>query len=546
MSATASAALAHRIADDPAEFFPPVDPDFVAALLTEYAVWRERVEKVSALFGGELGGVVRYFVDGNAQDGNAYSSVSAERIFARKGAVGALNSDHWQRLLDKTDVLACMPQARRDEWYELIRSHGTPDFEPATVKATLADLLGSRAKFFAERVDGIFRNLSGEHVTNSPSGFKQRMIIAGITESGWYTCTRRCGYIHDLRVVIARFMGRGEPAWNATSEIVKHARDHRGQWITIDGGALRVRVYKVGTAHLEVCEEMAYRLNCVLHSLYPTAIASEHRTKPKKTSKDFTLYGRPLPFQVLGMLASMGVVQEIDPNGPPPSWNRQTAMRPTNSRRFEYGENKSRPAKDEARAVLECIGGVVNAKDRDVVDFDYDPTETLTEIIITGCIPDQVAHQFYPTPDDIARRAVGLAEIDEHHTCLEPSAGQGGLAGFMPIDRTTCVEISKTFSTVLKAKGHTVDCVDFMRWTGRRRKYDRIVMNPPFSEGRWLAHLEHAAGLLADGGRLVAILPASTAGKDVLPGWSLRWSEPIAFAGTSIDVVILVAERSGA
>jgi hypothetical protein len=69
-------------------------------------------------------------------------------------------------------------------------------------------------------------------------------------------------------------------------------------------------------------------------------------------------------------------------------------------------------------------------------------------------------------------------------------------------------------------------------------------MNPPFDRNRWLLHLEHAATLLAPGGRIVAVLPEGAVARDFLPGWSLVWSEPIAFPGTSIRVVLLVASRT--
>lgn len=70
-------------------------------------------------------------------------------------------------------------------------------------------------------------------------------------------------------------------------------------------------------------------------------------------------------------------------------------------------------------------------------------------------------------------------------------------------------------------------------------------MNPPFSQGRWQAHLEAAASLLAKDGRLVAILPASAKGKTLVPGFSHQYSETYAneFAGTSISVVIATLER---
>ena len=69
-------------------------------------------------------------------------------------------------------------------------------------------------------------------------------------------------------------------------------------------------------------------------------------------------------------------------------------------------------------------------------------------------------------------------------------------------------------------------------------------MNPPFAGGRARAHLEAAASLLAAGGRLVAILPASLRGRDdLLQGMEHRWSQVFEdrFPGTSVRVAVLVA-----
>lgn len=54
------------------------------------------------------------------------------------------------------------------------------------------------------------------------------------------------------------------------------------------------------------------------------------------------------------------------------------------------------------------------------------------------------------------------------------------------------------------------------------------------------------ATMLAPGGILVAILPSSAKGKDVLPGMSLTWSRVYEnqFRGASVDVVIMKAERT--
>lgn len=183
---------------------------------------------------------------------------------------------------------------------------------------------------------------------------------------------------------------------------------------------------------------------------------------------------------------------------------------------------------------------------RKVWEFDYDCREILLQLAAWGRVPNAKSHQFYPTPEGLARDAVALAEDGAVPSMnwLEPSAGQGGLADLLPKERTMCVEISELHCKILEAKGHMVKQADFLKLPVNG-PLDRIVMNPPFSEGRWQAHVEHAAGMLAPTGKLVAIVPASAKDKFQLEGFTTSWSDVYvnAFATASVSVVILIAER---
>jgi len=139
---------------------------------------------------------------------------------------------------------------------------------------------------------------------------------------------------------------------------------------------------------------------------------------------------------------------------------------------------------------------------------------------------------------------VELAEIGPDHDCLEPSAGQGGLADLMPKEQTACVEVSKLHCEILKAKGHNVIEADFLQFN-RTDWYHRIVMNPPYSQGRWQAHTKHAATMLRRNGILVAVLPVSAKNKFELDGFDCSWSDVYEneFAGTSVSVVLLKAVK---
>ena len=545
--------------EDAGEFFAPMAADLVDSLVGQYDSARASIEALAAAVrSGQNASALHYFVEGNVSESRHSMPHTVDKLFRVEGAVAQLNADFWNRALRQTDVLDYMPQKRRDEWFEQIKNpegrkankHTSekelpplPEFEEGTVRATLGALLNSRAQFFGERVDGIFRALSREHVTNCPQGFNKRMILLRAITSYDTVDSSTAGVINDLRCVIAKFMGRDEPKYGATDAVIKAARKHNGVWMGVDGNAFRIRIYNgVGTAHLEVHPEMAWRLNAVLASMYPAAIPAEFRTKPKRAKKikDFELFDKPLPFAVVELLARMEPAKrKVEVKF------RDYYENIPRTLRFHYGEH-DKTAAAQAEKVLESIGAVRDKEGNyEFWRFDYEPSDILDQIVCSGCIPDHKSHQFYPTPVSVAEKAIELADIQPGHVCLEPSAGQGGLADLMPMDTTTCVEISQLHCKILEAKGHKVVEADFLKVSGSMGPFDRIVMNPPFSEGRWQAHLQHAASLLQADGKLVAILPDTARTKELLPGFNHEYSQTFKneFAGTGVGVVILVATR---
>jgi hypothetical protein len=539
--------FADELVDDTAEFFAPVSSDLIDGLIGQYQSARRDIERVADFMDShETASAVHYFLEGNSSEerGRHSLNMSAKQLFEREGALAALNAAYWSKSLHLTDVLDVMPQKRRDEWHKQIQNprgikrdkYSTtyevdplPEFTEENVRATLTGLLNMRAQFLSERVDGIFRGLSGEHVTNAPEAFGKRMIIGYVLNE--YHCVghSRAGLINDLRAVIAKFMGRDEPKWNNTSGLISELKNRWDEWVTVDGGALKIRLYKKGTAHMEVHPDMAWRLNQILAYLHPLAIPAQFRQRPKKRQKDVPLMQRPLPFSVLEVIGTL-------------KRNRYT------SGRWDLGysyASENKVARQEAVRIIESIGGAQVSSG--VFEFDYDPTQVLGDIIKTGCVPDQKAHQFYPTPERLAVMAVDLADIKPEQSCLEPSAGTGAIARFLPKDTTTCVEVSSMHATVLRAQGFQTEQADFLAWAALpgQRNFDRIVMNPPFSEGRWRSHVEAAAGLVRSGGRLVAILPASAKNSGILSSWGTAWHGPFdnEFAGNSVSVVLLEASR---
>lgn len=541
------------LVDDTSTFFAPVSSDLVDGLIGQYQHMRAKVERVAEVMNGpDLDGALHYFAEYAGKQDRHLSSSTVRDMFSLEGAIAHLNASFWSKAMQLTDVLDAMPQQRRNEWHAQIQNplgqkkdryskewevEPIPEFTDENVRSTLKGLLLQRETFFAERVDGLFRSLSKTHITNAPEGFGKRMILARAVNEWGGVDHSTAGVINDLRCVIARFMGREEPKWDATSSVVRFARLRRGEWIDVDGGAIRIRVYAVGTAHLEVHPDMAWRLNCVLAQLHPLAIPSQFRERPKKRAKEHKLIGRPLPFSVVARLASLEPARDLNPDH---GYRKDTWIKVPGC--WDFKASSDQQIKAEADRIMESIGGTKVSEFRWA--FDYDPAEVVQEIVASGCVPDQKAHQFYPTPERLARIAVDLADIGPDDTCREPSAGMGGLADLMPKDRTHCIDVSPLHCKVLESKGYNVTQADFLAWSGD--PVDRIIMNPPFSEGRWQAHTQHAATMVKPGGRLVAILPASANGKDLLPGFDCTWHGPYdnEFPGTSVSVVILKADHT--
>ena len=103
-------------------------------------------------------------------------------------------------------------------------------------------------------------------------------------------------------------------------------------------------------------------------------------------------------------------------------------------------------------------------------------------------------------------------------------------------ENTFCFDISTLNAQILEAKGfnaETVDCLNLKINT------DVVVMNPPYSQGRWKRHTEHMLTCLNKGGRLVAILPSTavdkiTANDDIVIEWSEILKRP--FQGLFLSV----------
>jgi tRNA A58 N-methylase Trm61 len=160
------------------------------------------------------------------------------------------------------------------------------------------------------------------------------------------------------------------------------------------------------------------------------------------------------------------------------------------------------------------------------------------------------APQLFPTPSDIARRVVELADIQPGMTVLEPSAGTGALLDAIGMHAgVTTVEINHTLTESLRLRYpfHDVRCADFLTLGDELGQFDRIVMNPPFDHGTDIDHIKHAFAKLAPGGRLVAICANGPRQQEELGKICSAWIDLPAGSfmeqGTNVNVAIVVIDN---
>lgn len=160
--------------------------------------------------------------------------------------------------------------------------------------------------------------------------------------------------------------------------------------------------------------------------------------------------------------------------------------------------------------VLENMGGKWNKKAKAHV-YEADPTDALEQVLLSGEIVPPKKYGYFPTPPELAKRVIKLAEIEPGMTVLEPSAGQGGIADHIPEGcAVDCVELLPDNVRVLESKGYRVQPGCFLS-IAAKGLYSRVVMNPPFEKQADIDHVLHAWNCVAPGGRLVAIMASSVA-----------------------------------
>jgi len=166
----------------------------------------------------------------------------------------------------------------------------------------------------------------------------------------------------------------------------------------------------------------------------------------------------------------------------------------------------------EVAKALELIGGKWKGGKVFGFVFQIDPTELLEQIANGEKRNLKKEFQFFATPEKLADELVYLAELKQHDTILEPSAGQGAI--IKAINKVCdvvpdCYELMDVNIIILNKSGLRFNLIgnDFFKHS--TNTYTKIIANPPFTNNQDIDHLKEMYECLSRGGRLVCITSKS-------------------------------------
>ena len=482
-----------------------------SGLFYEYGRERVQIETVSKIL-AENSDAFGYFVTGNVRDSHVPSSFGD-----LKGALKALNTSYWRKAVKATGVMELLPAKQREEWENRFSKLDVPDFTVDSVYTTIEELLLKRGSFFTDKVDGIFHALSPEHITNTPNGFRTKLIINRVIDTSHHSPNfSTCRILDDLADVLYTInnvpVDKSGSAYGSLNSLVD--TKSWGEWAQMSGGFYKIKIHKAGTAHIQIDEESAVKLNRILSSKYPNAIPSKFRTTVKRFKKT-ELEKEFFTYQFLSTIRD----------------------------KFRRNDKKVYSSSKDEKAILIRLGGKEIGKNEFV--FDIWPLKAANELLRAGFLYKTKSTQFYPTKEELAGEMVEMLDLTDGLSVLEPSAGQGGLVRAVEAAAKTyisAIEIDPINASILATSSPNVNITqeDFLDMSDSS-KFDRIIMNPPFSDGRAKLHVEKALTVLSKDGVLVACLPASL--KDHIFDEKLvhEYSEvkEDKFDGTSVRVVLV-------
>ena len=176
-------------------------------------------------------------------------------------------------------------------------------------------------------------------------------------------------------------------------------------------------------------------------------------------------------------------------------------------------------------SLTEGTGGKARDRqtDNDTTNFDKAKTYFFARQKRTQQTKAREGNDYFATPDPLGLKMVDWLNVEPGDSLLEPSAGDGAIARWMPDNANIhTVEPSYELASKLSLNAPTAKIIqNSFEDLPAQNKYDGIAMNPPYGAGSKTAieHTAKAFNHLRDGGRLITLIPQGPASDKKLNKW---------------------------
>lgn len=163
----------------------------------------------------------------------------------------------------------------------------------------------------------------------------------------------------------------------------------------------------------------------------------------------------------------------------------------------------------EVKKALELIGGKWKGGKVSGFVFKTNPTDLLNQIANGEKRNLKKEFQFFATPTELAEKLVYYADLKNHDTILEPSAGQGAIIEHINKQCSAvpdCFELMEVNKIILNETDLKFELIgdDFLK--SDNKGYSKIIANPPFSKNQDITHVYKMFDKLNRGGKIVTIM----------------------------------------
>ncbi len=166
----------------------------------------------------------------------------------------------------------------------------------------------------------------------------------------------------------------------------------------------------------------------------------------------------------------------------------------------------------DVNEVLRTLGGEWHTGKQAHV-FPEPPNARISGAIAEGGVRTFRDFEFFETQSREVQQVIAHAKIRPGMKVLEPQAGRAALAlaaaAIVGKSNVTCHELMPENVAELQRLGFVIEGPRDFLCVPPDAKFDAVILNPPFSGGRDILHIEHALKFVKPGGTLTAIASTS-------------------------------------